>query len=77
MKTIWVITFSYDNKSIADNIFFSSYQEAYDWKKDKIAKGECGNPITAYHFKSLSNNQSTQEEIDAVNARLQFLYGDK
>ena len=76
MKTIWVIVYSYDSKSIADNIFFSSYEEAYQWKKDKITNGECGNPISSYCFVSLSNNQSSQEEIDAVNAHLQSLYSE-
>ena len=50
---IYVIVFSYDNKSLADNIFFPSYEEAYEWKKEQIANGQCGNPITAYHFKAL------------------------
>jgi hypothetical protein len=52
-NTVYVITFSYDNKSISDNIFFSSYEEAYEWKKEQIANGNCGNPITAYHIKAL------------------------
>ena len=76
MQTIWVIVFSYNNKSIADNIFFSSYEEAYEWKKERIANGECGNPMSSYSFVSLSNNKSTQEEIDDVNAHLQSLYAN-
>jgi len=55
MNEVWVIVYSYDYKSIADNMFFSTYEEAYQWKKDRIAKGDCGNPITAYDFKCLSS----------------------
>jgi hypothetical protein len=53
MNTIYVIVYSYDYKSIADNIYFSSYEEAYEWKKEQIANGECFNPISSYSFKAL------------------------
>lgn len=53
MNNIYVITYSYDYKSIADDIYFSSYEEAYNWKKEQIANGNCGNPITSYHFRAL------------------------
>lgn len=61
MNIIYVIVYSYDNKSIADNIFFSSYEEAYQWKKEQIANGQCGNPITSYHFKALIPSSITIE----------------
>ena len=57
--TVYVITFSYDNKSIADNIFFPSYEEAYKWKKEQIDNGQCGNPISSYSFKALTPSTIT------------------
>lgn len=51
---IYVIVYSYDNKSIADDMYFSSYEEAYEWKKKQIDDGDCYNPISSYHFKSLT-----------------------
>jgi hypothetical protein len=61
MNTIYVIVYSYDYKSIADNIYFPSYEEAYEWKKEQIANGECGNPISLYHFKALIPSSITIE----------------
>ena len=55
MKHVYVLVYSYDNKTIADPIFFNTAQEAINWKKDKIANHECGNPITAYDVKRLES----------------------
>jgi hypothetical protein len=55
MKYVYVLVYSYDYKSIADPIFFTTAEEAIQWKKDMIDKGQCGNPITAYDVKRLES----------------------
>jgi len=55
MLQVYVIVYSHDKNSIANPIFFNSEKEAIDWKKDKIANDECGNPITAYDVKRLES----------------------
>ena len=65
MNTIYVIVYSYDYKSIADNIYFSSYEEAYEWKTEQIANGECNNPISLYSFKALIPSSITIELAEA------------
>jgi len=55
MKHVYVLVYSYDNKTISDFMFFQSAQDAINWKKDMIANNECGNPITAYSVKCLES----------------------
>jgi hypothetical protein len=54
---VYVIVFSYDNKTIADSEFFTSYESAWEHKKAKISNNECLNPITAYSVKTLTLNK--------------------
>jgi hypothetical protein len=48
MKSIYVLVYSYDNKSISNFVFFASREEAIEWKKKQIADGECGNTLDKY-----------------------------
>jgi len=65
MNNVYVIVYSYDYKSIADDIYFLSYEEAYEWKKKQIDNGKCGNPITSYSVKSLIPSSIKIELADA------------
>lgn len=55
MKYVYVLVYSHDYQSIANPIFFNSEKEAINWKKEQIANGDCGNPITAYDVKRLES----------------------
>jgi hypothetical protein len=65
MDKVYVIVYSHDYKSIADDIFFTSWDEAYDWKQEQIANGNCRNPITAYSVKALIPSYIKIELTDA------------
>jgi hypothetical protein len=52
---LYVLVYSYDNKSISDSIFFNSSEEAIDWKNQQIKLGLCYNPISAYSVKRLES----------------------
>jgi hypothetical protein len=45
--SIYVIIFQHSGQ-IADNMFFSSEEEAWEYKKTMIAEGHCRNPISRY-----------------------------
>ena len=71
MKYVYVLVYSYDNKTISDFMFFQSAQDAINWKKDMIANNECGNPISAYGVKRLDQHstfiQAPQEIHEQFN----------
>jgi hypothetical protein len=50
---IYVIIFKHNNQ-LADNFFFSSFEEAWEFKKTRIAEGYCLNPISMYDVTCLS-----------------------
>lgn len=56
MTAVYVLVYAHgDERSISNMVFFSSEEEAWNWKKDQIAKGNCGNTIKEYCVRRLES----------------------
>lgn len=53
MENVYIIVFSHNN-AIACNQYFTSFEEAKNYKLQQIASGECLNSIDKYEFVVLS-----------------------
>ena len=64
--TVYIIVFKdiYSGaKRIADTMYFSTYEKAWEWKRDQIHIGNCGNPIDMYDVISLRQYTQAPQEI--------------
>ena len=57
MEQVYVLVYAYndDTDTLSDFVFFSSEEEAWDWKKREITTGNCGNQINDYRVIKLES----------------------
>jgi hypothetical protein len=71
-KYVYVLVYSYDNKTISNYNFFNSEKEAMDWKRKQIKDKECYNPISSYTVirldgvSSLATHYNIDEYIESL-----------
>ena len=61
--TTYVLVFKNTNGRISDYYTFSTYERAWNWKKNQIANGNCGNSIEIYDVLPLREYTQAPPEI--------------